>query len=275
MGPNGTAQDRAGNEALAFIRTFAERFGGSAFYFCLDSDASDATSTVDFARLLLSSDTRFQYACSVNAPHTQKTQLGLLAASGCVAVDVPLRSGSQRLLDEYYQNGVSVTHAERLVRAARFAGLFTATHFTYPCAEDDYHTEDETLRLIRRARPSSAVVTAEPGNGGRGGFALTEEFAPFARRARSRANKRTAELCTKIREEGTPVNLDARVALLAGLAGYRNREQEFAETVGLQLLSGDATGLAETIERINAGAARPARTVSFKPLALDQNAAAN
>ena len=55
----------------------------------------------------------------------------------------------------------------------------------------------------------------------------------------------------------------------------RNRESAFVELAGLQLLSGDATGLAETIEQINDAARKPARALLFKPFMTAQNAAAN
>jgi hypothetical protein len=92
---------------------------------------------------------------------------------------------------------------------------------------------------------------------------------------RARAVKKADALREKVRELGVPLDINAHTALLAGLAGYRGREVEFAEVAGLQLLSGDATGLAETIERINTAAARPARMSAFRPFTAEGNAVAN
>lgn len=273
MEPRDRVHDGAERRVVAPVRSIAERARTGAFFVRTPGHVPGAA--VEFARNLLATETRIRYACELNLPDLQKSQLGLLAASGCVAVDLPVYSGSQRLLDTYYEADFEVTQVERLVRAARFAGMFTCAHFTYPCPEDDYHTEDETVRLIKRARPASAVVTAEPHPNRAPGFTHAHEFAPFARRTRAHAEKRAASVREAMREAGVPTGIDARTALLADLAGFRGNEVEFATTVGLQLLSGDATGLAETIEQINDGACRPARTASFKTFIVDQNAAAN
>jgi hypothetical protein len=263
----GDVTDHAGN--LKAIRSMVDAFGSHAM--CVRG-ASGGDNGLE--RALLASDLRISYATSVDPADTARTRLGLLSAAGCVAADIPVFSGSQRLLDTHYQKRFTVTQVERLARAARFSGLFTSMHFTFPCREDDYHTEDETVRLVRRANPSSTVVT-EPSSENAPGGPLALEFAPLRRRARARTRKQCIELRRKVRELNVSTGIDAATALIAGLAGFRGREPAFVELTGLQLLSGDTTGLAETIEQINDAARQPARAIAFKPLNLAQNAAAN
>jgi hypothetical protein len=259
----GDGTDHSGT--LKTIRSMVDAFGSHAM--CLQGDNG-------LERALLSSDLRVAYATSIDPADTARTRLGLLSAGGCVAVDIPVFSGSQRLLDTHYQKSFTVTQVERLARAARFSGLYTAMHFTFPCREDDYHTEDETLRLVRRANPHSAVIS-EPAFENTAGGPLAFEFAPLRRRARARSRKQCVELRRKIREINVPTGVDAATGLVASLAGYRGRETSFVEVTGLQLLSGDTTSLAELIEQINDTARQPARAIAFKPLNLAQNAAAN
>ncbi len=265
----GNSYGDASTSTVSTLRSITDQFGSRAFRFRGVERSTEAT----LERRLLSSGMNVTFSCTLDPGRTEKTRMGLLSAAGCAAVDVDLSTGSQRLLDTYYRRNFTVTEAERLMRASKFAGIFTAAHVTYPCVEDDYHTEDETLRLIRRANPSSVVVTTEAPKAGSG--LLAQEFGPFRRHARQRALKQAAQLREKVRELNIPLDIDAGTALLAGLAGYRARESEFAELVGLQLLSGDTTGLAETIERINAAAARPARTGAFRPFTAEGNAVAN
>lgn len=258
-------------DVLGLIRAMTEAFDSRAF--CVRGPGDDAPPTLE--RGLLSADLRVSYATTLDPADTARTRLGLLSASGCVAADLPIHTGSQRLLDTHYHRNFTVTQVERLARAARFAGLFTSMHFTFPCSEDDYHTEDETVRLIRRSNPGSAVISHLPSQGTPDGGILALEFGPFRRRARVRARKQSAELENKVRELKVPVGISAATALVAGLAGYRGRESAFVEVAGLQLLSGDTTGLAETIEQINDAARRPAQSAVFRPLAIAQNVAAN
>jgi hypothetical protein len=260
------------SSTMSTLRSIADQLNTRAFHFRGIEHSDDAT----LERRLLSSGLGITFACSLDPERTAKNRMGLLSAAGCAAVNVDLSSGSQRLLDTYYRRNFTVTDAERLLRASKFSGIFTAAHVTYPCTQDDYHTEDETLRLIRRAGPSSVVVTPEPptfGSGAKG--LLAQEFGPFRRHLRSRALKQASALKEKIRELNIPLDIDANTAQMAGLAGYRGRETEFTELVGLQLLSGDTTGLAETIERINTAAAKPARISAFRPFTADGNAVAN
>jgi hypothetical protein len=259
------------SEAVGAIRSAVDAFGSKAL--CIRTGSRGDDSPLE--RALLSSDLRITYATSIDPAETPRTRLGLLSASGCVAIDIPVFSGSQLLLDRHYRKQFTVTQVERLARTARFSGLFTSMHFEFPCVDDDYHTEDETVRLIGRANPNSAMISppcaaaaARPGP-------LALEFGPIRRRARVRALKQCASLCGKVHELNVPTGVDAATALIASLAGFRGRESAFVEHVGLQLLSGDTTGLAETIEQINDGARKPARSFSFKPIALRQNAAAN
>ncbi len=264
----GIATDHA--ETIGAIRATIDAFGSHTM--CIrPSGGNDA----GLERALLSNDLGISYSTTIDPAETARTRLGLLSACGCAAIDIPVHSGSQRLLDTHYQENFTVTQVERLARAAKFSGLFTSMHFTFPCREDDYHTEDETVRLVRRANPNSAVISPPPSHDVPGGGALALEFAPLRRRAVARARKQNAELGRKLRELNVPVGVDATTALVAGLAGFRGRESAFVELVGLQLLSGDTTGLAETIEQINDAARRPARALVFKPFVAAQNAAAN
>jgi hypothetical protein len=80
------------------------------------------------------------------------------AANGCVLQSHAVHSGSQWLLDRIYRNGATITGTENVLRASRNAGITTVAEFTFPCPMDDYHTRDETLRLIRRTRPDAVSI---------------------------------------------------------------------------------------------------------------------
>lgn len=79
-------------------------------------------------------------------------------ASGCVLHTHEIFSGSQWLHDRFYRSGSTITQMESLLHASKDAGIETVAELTYPCPADDYHTRDETLRLIRRTIPHAANV---------------------------------------------------------------------------------------------------------------------
>lgn len=80
---------------------------------------------------------------------------------------------------------------------------------------------------------------------------------------------------SSVRRLGISAGISARQALLARLAGFQDREEEFCRLTALQVLTGDATGVAETLARINDHARRKAGRARIKPFAIDSSIAAN
>jgi hypothetical protein len=78
-----------------------------------------------------------------------------------------------------------------------------------------------------------------------------------------------------VRRLGISAGITARQALLARLAGFHEREEEFCRLTALQVLTGDVTGVAETLERINDHARRKTGRARIKPFAIDASIAAN
>lgn len=85
------------------------------------------------------------------APHS-------LHASGCRVLRMPLYTGSQRLLEDFFGQSYGISQAERALQRAQRAQLFRIAEFTYPVPHDDHHTRAETLRLISRAMPEAVSV---------------------------------------------------------------------------------------------------------------------
>lgn len=81
-----------------------------------------------------------------------------LHASGCRVLRMPLYTGSQRLLEDFFGQSHGVSQAERALQRAQRAQLFRIAEFTYPVPHDDHHTRAETLRLISRVMPEAVSV---------------------------------------------------------------------------------------------------------------------
>lgn len=205
-----------------------------------------------------------------------------LRAAGCQSVSFGVDTGSQMLLDDFYLRGFGVTEAEAILRASREAGLFTATRFTYPCPADDYHTRAETVRLIRRTKPDSALVHLPEVLPGSNWFRFAAEFGfvldmdGFLRRALSGKGRGSSPLCAwkslrsrwstrslaqacreyeelvdEIEEAGVCTNVDPVTALIARVSGYEGHERDFSALLRRQLVTGDAASLAALARRFN------------------------
>lgn len=230
----------------------------------------------NLAQELMARNSRIRYSRETHIGSTDNATVTALSASGCHAVDFRIDSGSQRLLERYYGHPFVVTEIERVLRRCNFSGLFTATRYTFPCPDDDYHTQAETLRLIQRSDPDSVMLALPHEAATRARRSLLfHEFAPILKSARRRSAQRNSSLRREIEEMGIATGVSARFALLADLAGHKGRESQFTLQLANQLLTGDAFGISSMIERVNHASSEASNAFQFKPFVASQDAVAN
>jgi len=237
-------------------------------------------------------------------PHRQYSRAGLLeqlepysaqrlAQSGCRVLTLRVESGSQRLLDRFHGRGFEITHCEQVLRACGAAGIYSASGFIYPCPEDDYHSREETARLIRRGQPGSVTLSLPevlPGSAWRQspeayGFRACHPFGGWHEWERARgwcvgaraghdfrmrgwSSARIAReqqlLRAAILEARVHYGIVGRVALLARLSGYDGMEDVYAARLGKALRSLDVEELSVLMQLYNHHAALTAPVKSYR-----------
>lgn len=251
-------------------------YGAQAFHVA-GAGASNAQLRA-FVRELRARRLPVSYSFSASIEHVDPTVLAGLKATGCYSIGFDLPTGSQRLLEDCYGRRFGVSQAERTLSAARAAGLYTVARLTYPCPWDDYHTQAETIRLLRRARPHSAPVSAfegdwdstackEPPANGWGRVMCPSPLRPAPIMAQE---TEIAKLCGidesvraaidgrrhDLRQEIAACRIEIRVsedtALLAALSGFIGHEGKFCTILAQQLRFGDVAGVAAWVESLNA-----------------------
>jgi radical SAM superfamily enzyme YgiQ (UPF0313 family) len=219
-----------------------------------------------------------------------------LSASGCRAASFRLDTGSQRLLDNHYGRGFTVSQVERSLRACKAAGILAMAEFTYPCPEDDHHTRAETLRLVDRTRPDAVHValpeihphTAWYECAASFGFRLRrQDYFRQVTRCRTRfplspnrwpwlpyetsemsngqAIASHAELVSTLRESGTCTFPEAGAAFIAPFSGQMPLQSGTGDAMYRKFLEGDTVALAGLVDDFNRAACVPTRTVAFRP----------
>lgn len=217
--------------------------------------------------------------------------LPVVQASGCLAVSYRVDTGSQRLLEGHFGRDCCISQIERLLRTSKALSMFTVARFMYPVPNDDYHTREETLRLLFRTRPHAAPVelpqvvpqTAWFDRASEFGFgidamrhvmaaatqvtrfpytasawrALPDRIGTLSPAQAWRANE---ELRRFLERQGIWTACSETQALVAAIVGFAGREGEFNAAVQHQFLVGDVSGLAAHVESFNRNAARPAFT---------------
>jgi len=275
---------RIGDEMAQLVRQHA----GTVFR--LTGGAACANYAASVAFEVLSRGLPVRYCRTGAVADMNAVIFSALQASGCQALDFHIGTGSQWMLDGYYNRGFCVTPLEAVLRESRRCGIYTSTHFTYPVPADDYHTRAETVRLIERTRPDAVVVSlpeAMPGSEWYNqaesfGFELdkpafikrlmTEDVAApsplrlwksqrYLRQGRTlaRAADERDGLIRECAELGVSTVVTAELALAARVSGHGGHEDEFSALLARRFFTGDAASLAAAVDRFNERAAALAR----------------
>lgn len=234
------------------------------------------------------------------AGHIAYANPGAFAAlrdAGAQAIGFQIDSGSQRLLDDFYGRGLKVSFVERVMNAARQAGLYTVARLTYPAPDEDYHTRAETVRLLGRCRPDGVAIASPEAaedarwrkRGSAFGFRDLDTAAmttahlpkpsvfPFAPRrwqlpaqnlghlSPSQAVHGRDELLRECRSLGIAAPMDERTALIALTAGAR-ADGAWAAAIQRDFAEGRAENLDAVVRAFNEAACVPA-VAAFSPFA--------
>lgn len=195
---------------------------------------------------------------------TNARTISSLKASGCHAMSFVVDSGSQHLLEEYFNRPFSVSQIERVLRTARFMNLHIDVVLTYPTEFDDFHTREETIRLIERTRPHSASVRFS-----------SKTLNRMSARQRSASQREQYSLLRALAAGGTPSQISPQMALMASLCDYKSREEEFCRQLHYQFFTGDVIGVATTVELINRGACTPSHMLEHDSEFMHENVVGN
>ncbi len=108
---------------------------------------------------LRTSGASFVFYHEENIATADMEKLCLLRECGCEVLVLRVPTGSQRLLDDFYHQPVTVTQVEERISICKELGFYTMLRFTFPCPLDDFHTHAETIRLVKRTQPDAALVS--------------------------------------------------------------------------------------------------------------------
>lgn len=258
--------------------------------FVLEGPAFPETYAVSTAREMLTHGLAALYAREASIRETRVSNLAAFKASGCQVLSFRVDTGSQWLLEDYYRREFSVSECEKVLKSCAASGLYTVGRFTFPSPADDRHTRAETLRLIERVRPGSALLGLPDPQPGSEWVDRAEEYgfqldmAQYVRRivdnrglfelplrpwrtllhARRRVSLRDARrelesLRGDVSGAGVSTEVTPELGLVARVSGYEGHEQDFAALMYRKIFAGDVSGLSDAAARFNRQASLPAR----------------
>ena len=261
--------------------------------FALEGPAFSEAYAASLAREMLSRGLAVLYMREASIRETRVANLATYKASGCQALSYRVDTGSQWLLEDYYRRGFSVSQCEKVLKSSGASGIFSVGRFIYPSPADDAHTRAETLRLIERVRPGSALFELpDPAPGSEWleryeDFGFKLDLPGYVRRAVDsrgsaelplkpwrtllharrqvplhRAQRELAQLCGEVRDAGVSTWVTPELGVVARVSGYEDHEQDFATLMHRKFVMGDVGGIADAAACFNRHASLPAQRVA-------------
>lgn len=141
---------------LGRVRNIIEHVGGAAIHFVCGNAGAEQVEAL--GRGLAGLPGLGPCSLELGVPALAQLTPGLLRDMGGVAVRLAMHTGSQRLLDDFFAAGFTITDIETACRRARAEGAAVHAEFAFPSPWDDHHTEAETLRLVQRVSPEGVTL---------------------------------------------------------------------------------------------------------------------
>ena len=152
------------NPIITRASLIAEQIGRLAIkekyrYYHIQGAGAASQDIDDLANALTMLQLPIQYSREVSIPGISSCEMGDLYSSGCRSLGVRVATGSQRLLEDFFGCSFGMSEAESAILAARKHGMHNTLEIIYPAPVDDYHSFEETIRLIRRCVPNAVNPT--------------------------------------------------------------------------------------------------------------------
>lgn len=269
------------------IRSLSSSLGAKAFH--VSGPGEPGSHVVALAHTLIEHGPTVVYSRGISVCHTLPLCFPILRSSGCLAASFQIDTGSQRLLDDYYGRGVSISRAENVLLAAKNADVLTVVGMTYPSPADDYHTLCETLRFVERSSSEAATV-AWPGSplagrtlrtlGPLNRFPLPPgRWQASSRCWGARSGGKTVcahnELCRELERRDVLTQFPEILAVVAHFTHNTKRKYAMNEELTRAFMTGDIPSLMAFVERFNQHAVTPVKAMGFRPFVPMREAVGN
>lgn len=255
------------------IKMLGKQFNTVSFHF--NGSSSEYRHSEALAHEFLKRHLNIRYTRECSVATTTLAVISALSASGCYCVDFRIDSGSQRLLEKYYGHPFGVTQIERTIRTCKFSNLVTIMNFSYPSVEDDYHTKEETIRLIRRSKPDGALISIPPQEHRKTSDLKSRFKSKLKLRSQSQILREHEDLLGEVRQRGVSTQLTPPLALMADMSGYRGQEDDFMQLITYHFMMGNTTEIEAVVDQINRASQTASNTISFTPFNRLQHVVGN
>jgi len=100
-----------------------KRYNLEGLQFMDDTFVIDKEWVKEICNLLIEKNVNVMWSCNIRADLANEEQLKLMKKSGCVMINIGIESGSQRVLDEIYNKGITLEDVKNAVAIGKRVGL--------------------------------------------------------------------------------------------------------------------------------------------------------
>jgi len=125
----------------------------------------DRERVVDICNGLIDNNIKITWYCNTRAHLVDDELLKLMHTAGCRGISFGIESGSQKILDNAHK-GIRVEQAMEAIKLAKKNGIKVYTAFMLGLPGETWDTVKETIKFIKKSRPTSAqfnVTVPYPG----------------------------------------------------------------------------------------------------------------
>ncbi len=275
---SGPLRERSAIKVVEEMSLMQSKYGFSVFRYAGSSTPFELHKNI--AHEILKRNLKVRYTTFGHVRKADRDVFRLMKKSGCFGVFFGIESGSPRILNSAMNKGLPREQAEKAIKLAKEAGLFTAGSIIFPAPGEDEKTEAETLELLARCLPDAAPVQfplLTPGtkwfrDPERFGFAMDKKsytraamnykirlmfpprfWKPFPYKINGEPYKiscrKLDKFIKKVEALGITTTISDEIALLAFCAGMS--PGKFRDSCRAKLLSGNHAGISKLVSKIN------------------------
>ena len=147
---------RAAQNVLNEIEWLIDRHNIRSTYFFDDNFTVNRERAIDICNGIISRQWKLKWACCSHVKTVNKELLEVMKASGCVAIDFGVESGSNKILENINQKQTSLD-IEKAFDLVHKAGISPRAYLMVGSPGEDVATIDQTVQLISRIKPASST----------------------------------------------------------------------------------------------------------------------
>lgn len=153
---SGKRKEKSIEKLIEEIKFYKSNYGVNLFRFAGSSTPGEYL--MKLSKRILDEGLKINYVCSGYIEDYKEVDFNLLKKSGCESIFWGVESGNEKILKEAMNKNVKKEDMEKILKLCKSSGIFTVVSLIYPAPFENKYTREETLNLLNKTKPDSALI---------------------------------------------------------------------------------------------------------------------